>query len=281
MDALVAREPGALPWAKQVRYTENGVPMMIGEGIWGSARKKSAEALRIADPETGTAVWYGVVFEHDAPAYYGMRVKVRDQRIVEVEALVARARNPGPFGDAANFKVDSLLSAPLGSAQRLGRERMLALADSYAKTLQLSDGTVSVEFAPKCRRIENGVDVTDGKGASAVVAAVSTRNARGCQAQLALGVYKPIDRVRGRRVVAVDPARGLIATMSLVDFGLKDSQYVTTDGQRRETQVKYPSTREMLDVFKLRDGKVQLVESISVFQPYGMPSAWSSTEPTD
>jgi hypothetical protein len=30
----------------------------------------------------------------------------------------------------------------------------------------------------------------------------------------------------------------------------------------------------MLEIFKLRGGKVQLVESISVFQPYGMPSAW-------
>jgi hypothetical protein len=249
--------------------------MMIGEGIWGSARSKSAEVLRIADPEMGTAVWYGVVFEHDAPAYYGMRLKVHDQRIVEVEAWVARARNPGPFGDAAKFKVDTTLNKPLASAQRATRESMIALTESYAKTLQLNDGTVAVPFAPECRRIENGVDVTDGKGVSAVVALVQTPSARGCRAQLALGVYKPIDRMRGQRVIALDLERGLIATTSLIDFALKDTSYATTDGQQRETQVKYPSTREWLEIFKVRDGQVRRVESISVFQPYGMPSAWA------
>jgi hypothetical protein len=273
MNALVAREPAGLPWANQVKYTENGVPMMIGEGIWGSARNKSAEALRIADPETGTVVWYGVVFEHDAPAYYGMRLKAHDQRIAEVEAVVARARNPGPFGDAAKFKVDATLNAPVATAHRPTREGMTALAESYAKTLQLNDGTAAVPFASACRRIENGVDVSDGKGMSAVVASVPS--ARGCRAQLALGVYKPIDRIRGRRIIALDPERGLIATMSLADFGLKDTSYVTTDGRQRETQVKYPSTREMLEILELRDGQVRRVEAISVFQPYGMPSAWA------
>ena len=234
MNALVRREPATLPWAKHVRYTENGVPMMIGDGIWGSARSKSAEALRIADAETGTAVWYGVVFEHDAPAYYGVRLRVQDQKIEEVEALVARARNPGPFGDPAKFKVDATLNARLASAQRQTREGMIALAQNDSNT--------------GYRRIENGVDVKDGKD--------------------------PSDRIRSRRVVAVDPERGLIVTTSLADYGLKDTQYVTADGKQRETRVKYPSTREMLEIFKLRGGKVQLVESISVFQPYGMPSAW-------
>jgi hypothetical protein len=141
--------------------------------------------------------------------------------------------------------------------------------------MQLNDGKLFVPFAPGCRRIENGADVTDGKVASAVIDPAAAARARGCQAQLSLGVYKPIDRIRGRRVAAVDVARGLVVTTSLADFGIADPRYVTTDGKQRRTSVLYPSTRELLEIFKLRDGQVERVEAISVFQPYGMPSTWA------
>jgi hypothetical protein len=276
MDALVRSQPAGLPWAKRVRYTENGVPMMIGEGIWGSARSKGPNALKIADAETGNIVWYGVVYEHDAPAYYAMRLRAQGERIAEVEAWVARARNPGPFGDPTQFKVDAALTSSEPASARQPRARLIALADGYANTMQLNDGKLFVPFVPGCNRIENGADVSDGKGVSAVVDPAAAARAHGCQEQLALGVYKPIDRIRGRRVAAVDVERGLVAMASLVDFSLADARYSTTDGKQRQTSALYPSTREQLEIFKLRDGRVGRVEAISVFQPYGMPSAWTS-----
>ena len=45
-----------------------------------------------------------------------MRLRAQDQRITEVEAWVARARNPGPFGDPAKFTLDDALTAPLTAA---------------------------------------------------------------------------------------------------------------------------------------------------------------------
>ncbi|HEU4627376.1 MAG TPA: hypothetical protein VFS52_21660 [Steroidobacteraceae bacterium] len=275
MEALVHRDPAGLPWAKRVKYTENGVPMMIGEGIWGSARSKGPNALKIADPETGDVVWYGVVYEHDAPAYYAMRLRARDGRIAEVEAWVARARNPGPFGDPSKFKVDPSFTTPIAAAARQPRARLIALADGYANTMQLNDGKLFVPFVPGCSRIENGEDVSNGKGASAVVDPAAAARALGCKEQLALGVYKPIDRIRGRRIAAVDAERGLVAMTSLADFGLADVRYYTTDGKARQTSATYPSTRELLEIFKLRDGKIERVEAVSVFQPYGMLSAWT------
>ena len=276
MGALVARDPTSVPWAPRVRYTENGVPMMIGEGIWGSARGKRDEVLRIADPERGSVVWYGVVLEHDAPAYYAMRLKAEGGRVAEVETLVARARNPGPFGDVAKFKIDPTLLAPLSSKERQTPERMVQIVASYAAMMQSYDGAARVTFDRHCSRVENGAIVSEGSSSPAVVAKVDERTARGCEAQLALGVYKPLDRIRNRRVAAIDADRGLIAMLSLADYPLRETQYATADGRQRETQDKYPSTRELLEIFKLRDGKVQRVEAVSIFQPYGMPSSWSA-----
>jgi hypothetical protein len=272
MEALVARDPSSVPWAPRVRYTENGVAMMIGEGIWGSARSKRDEVLRVADPSRASVVWYGVVLEHDAPAYYGMRLKVENRHVSEVEALVARARNPGPFADAARFKIDRALTAPLVPKDRQSPARMTALVERYGALMQSQSAAKSMPFDPACSRVENGANVSDGSGAAPVIAKVAT--AQGCERPLMMGLYKPLERIRNARIAAVDADRGLVVTLSLADYPVRATQYTTTDGQQRDTQDKYPSTRELLEIFKVSGGKLQRVEAISVFQPYGMPSRW-------
>jgi hypothetical protein len=156
MDALVTQKPDAPPWAPNVRFTENSVPMMIGDGLWGSARNKTATPLHVTDPSAGTVVWYGLVEEHDAPAYLGVRLKVEDGRISEVESAVSRKFNPGPFGDPAAFRIDPLLDQVLPPALRQPRERMAALVEGYYGTKQLNDGTLLTQFDDACVRRDNG-----------------------------------------------------------------------------------------------------------------------------
>jgi hypothetical protein len=274
MQALISQNPKSVPWAPRVRYTENGVGLMIGEGIWGSARSKRDEVLRVADPQRGTVVWYGVVLEHDAPAYYGMRLKVENKRIAEVEALVARARNPGPFADAGRYTLDAALGAPLAPKDRQSVARLTDVVQRYGKLMQSQGSAKSVAFDPSCRRVENGATVSDGSAVPAVISKAAAQAAQGCEAQLALGIYKPLERIRSRRIAAVDAELGLVVTVSLADYPVRYTSYKTTDDQRRETQDKYPSTRELLEIFKVSGGKVQQVAAISVFQPYGMPTQW-------
>jgi hypothetical protein len=38
MEAIVARDPGRLRWAEDVRSTENNVALMIGDGLWEPPR---------------------------------------------------------------------------------------------------------------------------------------------------------------------------------------------------------------------------------------------------
>lgn len=274
MEALVKQDPSGLPWASTVRFTENNVPMMIGEGLWGSVRNKSDTALRVADPETGNVTWFGLIYDHDAPAYYGMRLKVKDRRIAEVETMVARYRNPGPFGDTQKFTIDPVFSQMLPENARMSRERMMDLVDGYSSTMQQNDGTLFTQFDRNCARNENGLSVTHGQGGSAVIVKNAATIARGCEAQLKLGLYRPVDRVRDRRIAVVDEERGIVVQTSFADFAMRQTRYMTTDGKMRETQDKYPSSRALFEIFKLRDGRIQRIEAVSVFQPYRMPSPW-------
>jgi hypothetical protein len=274
MEALVTQKPDSLPWASRVRFTENSVPLMIGDGLWGSARKKTSTPLYVTDASTGTVVWYGLVEEHDAPAYLGLRLKIQDGRISEVESAVARKFNPGPFGDPAAYRLDPLLDQVLPPALRQPRQRLLSLVEGYYGTKRLNDGTVFTQFDDSCLRRDNGLDVTDGNGNAAVVAPAKATGVKGCEAQFKLGLYRPVDRVRDSRVLAVDEERGIVVATAFSDFALERTRYTTTDSIIRETQEKYPSSREGFDIFKIRNGKIVRVDAVSVFQPYGMPAAW-------
>ena len=104
MTAFASQKPDDVPWARNVRFTENGVGIPVGEGIWGSIRSKSDTALRVADPVAGTYTWYGLIYDHDAPAWAGVRLKATGAHVGEVEVIVARERNPGPWGDPKKIR---------------------------------------------------------------------------------------------------------------------------------------------------------------------------------
>ncbi len=274
MTAMANQKHHELPWAPRVRFTENSVRQNINEGIWGSIRAKSATALKVADPQTQSVVWYGTISDHDAPAWFAMRLRAEGRRIADIEVFAARERNPGPFTSPKQFVVPASLLETLPIAERSSRERMIALAEGYASTVQQNDGQIYTQLKPQCERRENGVLVSDGEVSSTGLVAAAGQWARGCDAQLKLGLYRPVERVRNRRVLAVDEARGLVAMASFADIGLAARRYPLANGRIVESADFHPSTREQLEVFRIRAGRIESIDAVSVNQPYGMPVAW-------
>ncbi|MET0282396.1 MAG: hypothetical protein ABW278_14915 [Steroidobacteraceae bacterium] len=275
MTAMAAQRPQDIPWARTVKFTENGVSIPVGEGIWGSIRAKSDTALTVADASTGTVAWYGLIYDHDAPAYAGVRLKVLGTRVAEAEVIVARERNPGPWADPKQFVIDARFGAALPAGARVSRKQLVAAVQGYARTVERNDGQLHTRFAPACVRTENGLVVSSGQVGSAGIVKSPGQFAEGCEAQLKLGLYRPLDRLRGRRVLAVDEERGLVAVASVADFGLSRRQYMLTDGRQVEAQAVHAMARELFEVFKVSGGQIEAVQAVSVDQPYGMPLAWT------
>jgi hypothetical protein len=274
MTALAAQKPADVPWASEVRFTENGVAIPVGEGIWGSIRGKSDAALRIADATAGTYAWYGLIYDHDAPAYAGVRIKMRGSRISEAEVIVARERNPGPWADPKKFQINAKFSAELAPAARASRAQLVAIAQGYAASVERNDGRLRARFAADCERGENGVVVTRGDIGSIGLVKSPGQYAQGCEAQLKLGLYRPVDQLRGRRVLAVDAEQGLVVMASVADFGLAPRQYSLADGRKVESDRYHPFSRELFEVFRIAGGRIEAIEAVSVDQPLGMKVAW-------
>ena len=206
-----------------------------------------------------------------------MRLKATGAHVSEVEVIVARERNPGPWGDPKKFAVDARFESVVPAGQRSSRKQLIAAAQGYADSVQRNDGTLHARFEPGCTRTENGVVVSQGEVGSIGLVKSPGQFAQGCEAQLKLGLYRPVDRLRGRRVLGVDEERGLVMMASVADFGLAQRQYTLTDGRKVESDRFHAMARGLFEVYKVVDGRIQAVEAVSVDQPYGMPSGWSDT----
>ncbi len=87
LDALVARDPARLPLTREAKYTENGVQLNLGDGMWGPKVVMGSYKLYFADPKSGQVGFYGSVQEHGHPAILGLRLKIEDRKISEIEAI--------------------------------------------------------------------------------------------------------------------------------------------------------------------------------------------------
>lgn len=242
MSALAERRAQDVPWAPIVGYTENGVRMAIGDGLWASIRRKSDQALRVADAQRGSYAWQGLVYDHDAPAYAGVRLRIVDRKVADVEVLVARERNPGPWLPPAQYVVPVVSEAVASAAAHPSRQ---ALQRQARACLQ----------SPSCA------------------------NPQGLRHENGLALQRQLPARRDVRVVAVDEAQGLVAAVSQLDYPLRGAGHRLADGTDKPPSLNHPLTRSVFEVLQWREGGWQRIDAVSVFQPFGMPSGWETGAP--
>jgi hypothetical protein len=276
MDAITHHDPSRAHFAKDVMFTENDVALPIGAGLWGTISGASSDGLEAADPSTGQAAWFGLVQEHGTPAYYAMRLRVKDGRIEDVETVVHRQTGlPAPFGDVNKYRHDDAFKAVLDPADRRPRERLRAVADSYFNTVELNDGIVFAPFDAECERTENGITTTKADPASIGTAAGI---AQGCEAQFKLGIYRINKRVRERRYPLIDEERGIVVATGFFDHANTFDSYQTTDGKTMKTALKWPNSITLMEAFKIRSGRIYRIEAIFTYVPYFMHNPWAKPE---
>jgi hypothetical protein len=268
--ALLAKDPSKLPLARNVKYTENNVAMEIGDGMWNTITGLGPVALKFADVKNGQAGYYGVLREADASSPFAFRLKVENGKITEIEADAARpSSSAGGAPDLDHYVDKAVLRDILPPEQRTSREKMIALARGYFDTLQQNDGTLHTEFDDACNREENGIQSTNNPKNK-----IFPVSDLGCADQFRMGYFRYDDRVRDRRYLVLDEERGLIMTGVLLDHSGKLKTYKMTDGRVLESSFKSPSSLYILELFKIRSGKILQIAVVMTRVPYNMPSVW-------
>jgi hypothetical protein len=268
---LVKHDPKQIPWADRVKFTENNVPLAIGDGIWGTITGLGTYKLYVMDEERGEIGFFGQVQEPSFPSLMAMRLKVEHRKISEVEMVILRTISepksivwPEPIlEDKPEF------TAVLPVERRRPRERMISIADGYFDTLQLNDGKLFTEFAEDCDRVENGTKTTHNSSVE-----FTSVGALGCEEQFKQGNYRYDSALRARRFPLVDEERGLVLAAAFIDHNGVLDEYKLSDGRVIKSPIRFPHSFYLLELFKIDDGKIKQIESVFVTVPYGMASPW-------
>jgi len=279
LEALVAHEPERLPLAVDAKFTENGQQLRLGDGLWGTASAPGKYKLYVADPEDGQVGFLGTVYENGTPIYMALRLKVEYGLIREVETILARPGGGAPAGmpPAGQAMEQRGLPRPqflraVPEKERLSRDELVRVANSYFTGLAGNTGRNTAPFAPTCNRLENGLQTTNNPGQGTPAGRVNIL-AMNCEQQQKSGFFPFVTSIRDRRFPIVDRERGLVLSFAFFEHDARIRQMKLTSGETVPNPVNAPLTFEIAELFQIDRGKIDQVEAVLNTVPYGMKSA--------
>jgi hypothetical protein len=292
MDAMLAHNPGKL-FTSNAKFTENGVRLQLGEGLWSSMVGEGKYKFYVPDIETQQIGFIGTAREEGAApggdtVAVALRLKIVQGQISEAEQLVLRGDAGWQYPAGASLEKSGKPHPAFGEiipdAERPSREGMIKTANYYFSGIQQNDGRGYYPFTDDCDRFENGEQATNvplkpGQKKPDPKTSLVYSSAWSCKEQFESGLIHFVSRVRDRRFVAVDRERGVVYSFAFFDHGAgKTRTFKVPDGRTVTSGPTAPWTWQIAEVFKIEKGKIRKIEALLMRCPYGMNSGWSTYE---
>jgi hypothetical protein len=293
LGALVKHDPKAVPFADEVKFTENTATIPVGDGLWVTASGGPTEfQIYAADPVTQQVAALVVMKENsNKDVLLGVRLALRRGKIAEAEHHAVRDNLAGGLPNLQKPRPG--LVEDLAPADRTPRDQMVDIGLSYYDSLTGEDGTLA-PFAPECERRENGGISVGGKRvpkpeaqktapaqppgdpemaklSMAVAAAPNT-----CEGQISAGVFAYITEIRNRRLLVVDEQKGLAVGFSNFyhDSKLKTMKLKGIPGVDSVPAYQGVFNMPAMHLFKIKKGKIYDIEATGLVLPYGTKTGW-------
>jgi hypothetical protein len=260
--AYAKRNAAGLPLARNVRFSENGVEMKFPDASWDTVTRDLGPALTISDTRTGNVGIYTAIMQNDTPGFLAVRLKVQRGRITEIEHMLSTKRNlsgpPTPIGEVEKYSQDPNLNVVVPAEKRISRERLIAHADGYFRTLENNTGEIrGTRFSPDATRHENGMRFAEiEKGFKS-------------------GRYAFNERVRDRGFFLVDEERQIVMARGFIDHKGVMDEYTLTDGTKTRSVFREPHSWALIEMFKIKNDMITGVEATFIGAPYYMRSPWT------
>lgn len=269
--SIASHDTSVLPLSSDVKFTENGAELAPGKGFWQTAgnillRRDMIDTLQCGthsiavieetfDPETvGEPMAMGMpgVTPKPLPSkgtprpiLFGVRLKIENQKISEIETIIARESEFAFNADGLLATKDQDWESILPPEERSSRLAMIAAADDYFDMFA-AEPEVHTPFADICDRWENGTQTTLG-------GIFTLPGEDGKKAEMHAHDCTPKGLVisnHGKRRFLVDVEAGVVVAFVHFAGGLPD-----------------------FHVFKMKDGKVELISAVigAACQSMGWP----------
>ncbi len=293
LNALAANDPSRLRVTANVKFTEDGQRLNLGDGLWNTCTGRGTYKFYMEDPQAGEVAFFGTMRESGEPIILALRLKIDNRKIAEVETIVVR-----DVQDAKNMEKrghpDPLFMQSVAPADRLSRAALVRTANLYFSGMQLDDGKGDYSFfASDCDRVENGSEATNNhqvenenviasqsnsvEKASRDRSSLTYSASWGCAEQFQSGLLHFVTRIRDRRFVVVDTERGVALAFGFFDHASgKTRTFKLPNGKTVTSGPTTPWTWEIAEAFKVEHNKIRRIEAVYHRAPYGMNSGWSS-----
>jgi hypothetical protein len=159
--ALVKRDAAALNVTSDVKVSENGQQVKLGAGpSWQGITRFKSQPQYVADVQQQEVAYVGVVEDAGKPAFLGLRLKLRDNAIAEVESVLTHDGEGGPAFEPEGFiyrEAPYLRDVP--KAVRSSRDELAKVANTYwdVSTTGSHVGD-DIPYTVDCWHFENGMN---------------------------------------------------------------------------------------------------------------------------
>jgi hypothetical protein len=256
--------------------------MDVGEGVlWRTKTESTGFNIYVADPVSGQVGLQARLKIGGRNALVAVRLKVDRGKIQEIEQLYNRE-----VDDAAVPLLttpSSLLTADIQPAERMSRDMLFRVANSYFDALEGDNGKIGA-FADECVRHENGYQTVNnpppgGRMMPApFIPTADTEQGREmlkfsmltCSQQIDTKIFAYMKRIRPRRALIIDEQKQIVGTFPLF----------VHDGTSRNAKPGAPPGMILnlvtMETFGIRNGLIHHVEAFPfVTLPYGLGNGWT------
>jgi len=279
LQALVAHDPSRLPMTRNIKYTENGVRLNIGDGLWATAAAAPTYRVDVVDEEEGQVGLLGRINENGNNNWYAARLRVEpDGRVSELEVLVNRRLGGAPAGNAGGAPAreytepHALMDDVLPQEQWLSRAELARISNTYFTGIDTETTSRGVPFSPLCQRRENGNVMASNPDAEP-----GSMASLDCKTQFDTGFQVIVTDIRERRFEVVDRTKGLAFGWGYFDHdGTPEKMSRTLDRTMVDVAPTFrqPFSFYIAEVFKVVDGQIRQIEAVLATVPYQMESGW-------
>ena len=262
LTALVINDPSKLPVADNLKVTENGYPIQLGQGLFETASEITYKHYLPA-PSTNQIILFGVVKETMRLANFLVRLKIRNEKITEIETIIAREGTASIADPAALKTPKPIYETILDPSERTPREIMITAVESYFNCIE--NNTANVPFHPECNRTANGRQTTN-----------SGPVPLSCLSQFEKKIFAYITKVRNRRYILVDEEKGLVCGVFMMDVPARKEHFDLFPFPMDKLPVHMitPHTIYLAELFKIVKGQIREIEALMFNTTLGAHSGW-------
>jgi hypothetical protein len=282
--AMVSKDVASLPLSRDVKYTEGGQVLKVGDGFWGTASAVGQYVHYFADPDVGEVVAMRTMREGSGPNadnLMGLRARVQVGRITEIETTFYKKGSGPAWNDKGIDDLNAMKGPPaswlqaVAPGKRLTRQELIEDANFYFEGLQRNDGHGYYPFTATCNRLENGVATTNNtevqKGQPFQPFSFS------CKEQFSTGYYGVVTEIVNRRFLVADPERGVVVAFATFKHaGTVPVVHLTNGTDYNMSFFSKPSSIQIIEAFRITpEGQIDLVEAVGGSAAYGLDPHWS------